>query len=166
MKRSSFLMETLRLCLVTVAQFCCLYYLRPGFSNSSNQESWFRQDNFGVWLQDLVCRRNCWCVSGDSEKGCVNHTIEPSVVWLNVRFLHSTVLNNESVTLGAIAAKDWRTIKGKIEAFGERQTRVRKEANLRVLAFWHRGDQDIESTYATWAWWVQSFTPCFHPVPH
>lgn len=46
--------------------------------------------------------------------------------------LHSAILNNEGITLGAIAAKDGSTIERKVERFGEGQTRVRKEANLGV----------------------------------
>jgi hypothetical protein len=57
-------------------------------------------------------------------------TIQPGVVRFDVSLLHGTVLNNQSIPLGAVAAEDGGTIEVEIERFGEGHTGVSKEANL------------------------------------
>jgi hypothetical protein len=57
-------------------------------------------------------------------KGTVRHTIQSSVVWLNVRRLNSTILDNKGVTLGTVAAEDGRPVEGEVKALGEGQARI------------------------------------------
>jgi hypothetical protein len=68
-------------------------------------------------------------------KGTVRHTIQSSVVWLNVRRLNSTILDNKGVTLGTVAAEDGRAIEGEVKALGEGQARICQEADLKQSVY-------------------------------
>lgn len=67
-----------------------------------------------------------------SYKGRVEHTVQSSVVGLDVRLLDRTILNDKGITLGAIAAKDRGTVEGKVKALGKGQAGVCKETDLRM----------------------------------
>jgi hypothetical protein len=61
-----------------------------------------------------------------------NRTVQASVVRFDVRLLNGTVLNEQSISLGAIAAEDGSGVKVEVKALCEGQAGVRKEANLVV----------------------------------
>jgi hypothetical protein len=61
-----------------------------------------------------------------------NRTIQASVVRLDVRLLDGAVLNEQSISLGAIAAEDGSGVKVEVKALCESQAGVRKEADLMV----------------------------------
>jgi hypothetical protein len=61
-----------------------------------------------------------------------NRTIQASVVRLDVRLLDGTILNEQSISLGAIAAEDGSGVKVEVKALCEGQAGVRKEADLMV----------------------------------
>lgn len=58
------------------------------------------------------------------------HTIDASVVRLNVSTRDLAVLHSKSVALAALVAKDRGAVKGHIEGLGEFTSGVTKEANL------------------------------------
>lgn len=63
-------------------------------------------------------------------KGRVKHTVQSSVVWLNMCLLNGAILDNKGVTLGTVAAEDGRAIEGEVETLGEGQAGICQEANL------------------------------------
>lgn len=58
------------------------------------------------------------------------HTIKTSVVRFYMGLLHSTILNDKSISFRAIASKDGRAVERQAKRFGEAQAWVTKEANL------------------------------------
>jgi hypothetical protein len=62
-------------------------------------------------------------------------TIQAGVVRLHVCFLHCTVLNQQSISLRAIATEDGSSIEGEVKRFGEAEAWVAQEANLTMLVF-------------------------------
>lgn len=66
----------------------------------------------------------CFKYSGRS------HTVQASVIGLDVRFLHFTVLNDQCISLGAVPTEDRGAIEGKVKSFGELHTRISEKANL------------------------------------
>jgi cytoskeletal protein CcmA (bactofilin family) len=61
-----------------------------------------------------------------------------------MRLLDSAILNDEGITLRAIATKDGGTIEGKIESFSEGQARVRKKTDLKVLVYCCKEPKDCQ----------------------
>ena len=61
----------------------------------------------------------------------MQQTIEAGVIWLDVGLLDSSVLDDKSVALGAVAAKDGSTVEGEVQCLGEAQAGVCQEADLR-----------------------------------
>lgn len=57
-------------------------------------------------------------------KGKVKHTVQSSVIWLNMRLLNGAILDNKGVTLGTVAAEDGRPVEGEVKAVGEGQARI------------------------------------------
>ena len=64
------------------------------------------------------------------DKACLVLTVQASVIRLHMRFLDSTVLDHQRITLTTIPAKDSSTVEGEIQCFGELQVRVGEEADL------------------------------------
>lgn len=62
------------------------------------------------------------------------HTIQSSVVTLDVCVFYSTVLRDQGVSLGAIAAEDGGAIEREIECLGEAEIRVGEEADLMLVS--------------------------------
>lgn len=60
----------------------------------------------------------------------LKHTVQASIIRLNVRLLHNAILDDKGVALGAVAAEDRDGIERQIKALGQGQTRICKEANL------------------------------------
>ena len=56
---------------------------------------------------------------GPGRRNQRERTIHACVVWLDMGFLDSAVLNDESITLGAITAKDGSTVKVQIKGPGK-----------------------------------------------
>lgn len=61
----------------------------------------------------------------------VKHTIQSSIIWLNVCLFHGAVLDDKSITLGAITAKDGRAVEREIKTLGEGQAGICQEADLK-----------------------------------
>jgi hypothetical protein len=59
-------------------------------------------------------------------------TIQTGVVRLDVSLFDCTVLDDQCITLGAVAAKDRGTVEGQIQLLCERYARISQESNLHV----------------------------------
>ena len=62
------------------------------------------------------------------------HTIQSSVVTLNVCVLDSTVLSDQGISLGAVTAEDGGTVERQIERLGEAKVGISKEADLMLVS--------------------------------
>ena len=69
----------------------------------------------------------------------VNHTVESSVVGLDVSLNHLAVLNDKSVALATGIAEDGGTVEGEVKGRGELAVRVGKESDARLASGVLRG---------------------------
>ena len=75
--------------------------------------------------------------------------------------LHGAVLDDQGISLGAVAAEDGSAIKGQVQRLGEAEVRVSKEADLVTVSLSHLLARE-EMAYPAGARRVQGLAPCLH----
>ena len=90
-----------------------LYLFHVPLSYTSFQLQLRALRKVAIWLDchDGVCRRSGLEVGKNFVRG---RLVEAGVVGLHVSGLHLSILDNQSVTLGAVVAKNRRAIKGEV----------------------------------------------------